>query len=684
MRIRHLLPILLPVLLLFGSGCRAGSLPEVMDQHLSVTLHPATHLVQGEGTATVRSGGADTIAFTVDPRATVSSVEIGGTPVPVRFAAGTVTVPLPRGDAPHPVTIRYRAVFNDPLPPASAGTEDPTYGISGVVAPEGIFLGSDRAWYPHPPLPPQRRTLTVTTPPEWEAVTAGRRVGRERTWEFTRSRWEELHPVAPLSLSAGRYAVTEATADGMPLFTFLGPHNAHLATGYLKASRQYLDQYEDLLGPYPFEKFAVVENFFPTGYGFPSYTLIGGTVLRLPFILDTSLPHEIVHNWWGNGVGVDFREGNWSEGLVTYLAEHLLEERKSPALATEYRYRILADFAALVSSATDFPLARFTGRSDPASRTVGYGKGAMLFHMIRSRIGDDAFFETLRRMCRERMYGTAAWRDFGTAFSRAAGEDLGPMMQQWLQRTGAPQLALADVAVTGEGGKWRVSGRVVQQEPYWQVRVPVVVEQGGSVLKQEIALSGAEARFSLPLQEPHGRLLLDPEVDLFRLLPHAEIPPAVNSIKGSRNLLVVTTRGCAAGSDTLRLLLQSLGHAGAEMVTEQELEPAAASGRDLLVCGVPHKELLPPLPRELALLPGGFRVGQESFDGSDATLFAVVRRPGTERVAALFLPGSDAAAAASVRKIGHYGKYGYLAFRGADNRAKGLARGATTGAAVDF
>jgi hypothetical protein len=65
------------------------------------------------------------------------------------------------------------------------------------------------------------------------------------------------------------------------------------------------------------------------GFGFPSYTLIGGTVLRLPFIIHTSLGHEIAHCWWGNGVLVDDDGGNWSEALTTYVADYLYQEKKS-------------------------------------------------------------------------------------------------------------------------------------------------------------------------------------------------------------------------------------------------------------------------------------------------------------------------------------------------------------------
>ena len=47
----------------------------------------------------------------------------------------------------------------------------------------------------------------------------------------------------------------------------------------------------------------------------------------LPFILTSSYPHEILHNWWGNCVYVDYATGNWCEGLTAYLADHLIRNR---------------------------------------------------------------------------------------------------------------------------------------------------------------------------------------------------------------------------------------------------------------------------------------------------------------------------------------------------------------------
>ncbi|MCM2357682.1 MAG: M1 family peptidase [Geobacteraceae bacterium] len=671
-----------------GTACRGETVPETLHERIAVTLDPASHQVSGESTVTLNPRGAASVSFSLHPGATVHRVSVEGREVAVAFAGDALVVPLPpaQGERTVRVTIGYRATFNDPLPERTATAEDPGYGVNGVISTEGVFLGGGVAWYPRPHAVPARRTIAVTAPAGIEAVTAGRRLERRSEGGKSISVWEEEHPVKHLSLSAGRYMVSERQSGPLPLHAYLSAGNAPLADAYLAASADYLKLYEGLFGPYPFEKFAVVENFIPTGYGFPSYTLLGGTVIRLPFIIGTSLPHEIAHNWWGNGVLVDYREGNWAEGLVTYLADHLLEQRKSPAAGRDYRFRLLADYAALVSPASDFPLREFTARRDPASRAIGYGKGAMLFHMVRTMIGDDAFLEALRELCRERLYRPASWGDFSRAFSRAAGRDLAPFIDQWLTRTGGPRLSLAEVTSREEAGRWLVRGRIVQAPPYWSVPVILKAETAGEEARRTVVSDRDSVPFTISLSAPPRRLLLDPDADLFRVLAREEIPPAINRVKGSRQLLVITGRGCRARPETLALLLESLGQRGARVVREEEVKGPELAGHDLLFCGVPERPgLLPPLPQGVTVSPQGFAVEQETFGSADDTLFVVAGHPfDPDRLAALFLPLSRDAADACVTKITHYGKYGYLVFSRGVNRKKGVMPAGGGGTMVEF
>ena len=113
---------------------------------------------------------------------------------------------------------------------------------------------------------------------------------------------------------------------------------------------------------------------------------------------------------------VDYRYGNWSEGLATYVADYLLKERSSAAAARAYRLGILRDYAALVPPQADYPLAAFTARRSKIDQAIGYGKCAMVFHMARRRVGEHDFWAGLRRVAAEKMFGEASWEDFARAF----------------------------------------------------------------------------------------------------------------------------------------------------------------------------------------------------------------------------------------------------------------------------
>jgi len=658
------------------AGCVTGR-PVVTRHDLAVRLDPESNSLAAEDTLTVHTGGQSSLAFALSENATVEKVATRGRDLAFTLKGGTLRVALPP-DLPEgselSLTVSYRSSFRDHVPDDPVNTEDPSYGVRATIREKGTFLSDSAGWYPEIPGSRPRFRIRVEGPAGYEAVTAGRLVRRETSGGRTRSTWETREPLEGLSLSAGPYRVREGTAGETKLYTYFYPGADALSETYLAAAARYLALYRELLGPYPFEKFAVVENFFPTGYGFPSYTLLGSTVVRLPFIVETSLGHEVAHSWWGNGVRVDYQRGNWSEGLTTYVADYLYKERASAEEGREYRRKMLRDYATLVTPGEDFPLRAFTGRDSPASRAVGYGKGAMVFHMARRLAGEEAFWKGMRDVVREKMFREASWDDFGQAIGGETGTDFAPFFQQWVDRPGAPVLALDGVKTEKVGGSLQVTGRIVQQEPYFDLRVPLrlVTEEGNidTVLK----VADGTTSFSLSADARPRRLVVDPEVDLFRRLGPAEIPPTVNGIRGSTDLLVVAARGLPADIlEASKLLLAAMGKETFVIHREEDTPPSLLAGHDVLFLGLPDGNgYLPKLPGELSVSRGEFTLGGETFHSREDSLFVVLPHPTDgERVAALFFPFSPDAAKRSARKIPHYGKYSYLAFSGGKNREKG-------------
>jgi hypothetical protein len=659
--------IVLPALLagLCSSGCHAGE-PTVSSQEIEVTLTPAAGKLTGRTTLTV--SGTGNLRLLLAPAAEVTEVIVDGRSASFRRSGSGVAVRVTetgKGE----VTLVYSSRFADPLPSSPGAAEDPTYGVTAAITPAGTYLGAGSGWYPEPEVPPARRRVTVHAPAGISAVTAGRLARRTETDGETVTVWEVDQPVGRLSLSAGKFDVKGRRYGTVDIGTWFLSDDKNLAEKYTSASAGFIDFYSKLLGPYPFPKFAVVENFIPTGYGFPSYTLIGGSVLRLPFIVSTSLPHEIVHNWWGNGVFADYRHGNWSEGITTYLADHLQEERKSPQAGRSYRMKILADYATLVPPDKDFPLSRFTSRTDPASRSIGYGKGAMAFHMVRRSMGDEAFYAALRRMVREKLFRNASWEDFAAAFGGEAGD----FLREFTEMKGGVSISVKEVALRRKGERFEVTGRIVQEAVQAAMPITLSLRKGETEVARATFRVGRGGKdFLLEAQVAPDRLVLDPDVDIFRTLADSEIPFTVNRIKASGSLTAVRGRLCRADETTLRQLLDSLGQRRAEIVREEESTSAALAGKDLLVCGVTREDLLPQLPDGITAGPDSFTVDGSRFSDPGDALLAVATRRGGGTIG-LFLPLSQNAAEDVAPRITHYGGYGDLVFSGGKNVVKGLS-----------
>ncbi len=659
-------------LLILTASALAHPIPVHHD--LVVTLHPKEQRLTGVDALKLKAH-RDELLLTLTANARIMGVSMEGKTASYSFKDGYLRIPVPdhlREDA-FKITVAYEAFFQDPVPKDPAYTEDPSYGVNGVISPEGTLLLSGADWYPD--LPDARSTFRVRiqAPTGYEAVTAGERVSRSTKGEATTSIWENAQPVRGLALSAGPYIVHGKEVEGIPIYTYFFPEDDHLSRQYLEATAKYLGLYTDLLGPYPFEKFAVVENFFPTGYGFPSYTLLGKTVIRLPFIVETSLGHEVSHAWWGNGVYADYEQGNWSEGLTSYVADHLFKERSSAEEAREYRLKILRDYATLVSPEKDFPLQAFSRRTSPWTSAIGYGKGAMVFHMARQLVRDKAFWAGLREIFEQKLFQKASWDDFALAFERSSKRTLRPFFSQWVSRPGAPKIAVQDVEANIEKQGWAITGRVVQQAPFYDLEVPFRIETEGPDIEARILLTGKEAPFGLYSKAAPRRLVVDPDVNLFRRLDPAEIPPVINRVKGSRSLVAVAARSVSTEILTAsKILLEAFGQARTPILPEDEADHRRFKGYDILYLGLPEdRAYLSGLPEAVSVFSNRFTLNGLTYDTPGDVLFVVLAHPqDAERVVGLFLPLSDQSAASTARKISHYGKFSYLVFRDGVNQIK--------------
>lgn len=699
--------MLAPHLLVSALAWTVSAASPVVDHDLDVTVDTAMKRIEVVDKMTLdaeRTVVELMLHAGLAPKVAGATLEVSALPpggaVPSELVRATFAKPTRK------LTLTYAGVINHVPSQVETEHQRSFQETPGTIASEGVYLSAASLWVPRvvDGGPGRKLDELVTVkmrlkglPKGWRALTEGDPAGDNA--------WISTTPSDDVHLVAGPFVEVKERKRGVDVRIWLraGPDGALPADGaalaqrYIEVTGQYLGLYNDLIGPYPYGKFALVENFWETGYGMPSFTLLGSQVVRFPFILHTSWPHELLHNWWGNGVFVKPDTGNWSEGLTAYLADHLHAEHEGKG--DEYRRTTLQKYQDFVSvdPSLDFALDTFGSRFSSASEAVGYGKWLMVVHMLRRKLGDDAFARALKRFWKEHRFERATFDDLRVAMEAEAGADakwIAPFFDAWVKRAGAPRIVWRDVRSAGERGE-RGGRRVdlvleqTQSGAAFPLDVPIVVTlDDGRVVSSSVPFDGTSksAHVSVPVTSKAVRVDIDPFVDTFRALLPGETAPSLSRALGAKNSLFVLP--------TLAL--------------PEERAAWTAFAKNLCpTCRIVDDKAVDTLPADAAVwvlgygnqLRGGAAAGvvryQARFDDvgflppgswTRERLKAERTEPGkTSLVLALPSPRSalqamvfvgahkHAAIPLLARKIPHYGKYGYLGFTGdaAENSLKG-------------
>lgn len=590
--------------------------------------------------------------------------------------AGAGTIPLENYRVQLPegrreFTLRYGGQIHHPL---SSFGEDyaKSFAISpGLIGAEGVFLTGASYWYPVIETSALEFELDVRLPKGWSSVSQGERIQREADAAASRDTWRITSPQEEIYLIAAPFTEYHQPAGEVEAMAFLREPDPALAQKYLDATGRYLQMYERLIGRYPYSKFALVENFWETGYGMPSFTLLGPKVIRLPFILTSSYPHEILHNYWGNGVYVNYAIGNWSEGLTSYLADHLLKEQQGQGV--EYRRAALQKYADYVQTERDFPLREFHARHSAASEAVGYGKGMMLFHMLRLELGDKLFTAALQSFYHDYLFHKAGFGDLEKAFSTVAQRSLKEFFAQWVERSGAPQLRLAEARVEPDGTAYRVRAVIEQTQPgaTYSLRVPVAIHLVGArqAIQRDVQLDRRHTTVNWRVPAKPWRLDVDPEFDVFRKLDRNEIPPALSQAFGATQaLIVLPAKAPAVLKQAYQELSRQWQDGRVQAVFDADLNRLPGD-RAVWLLGWENR-----FRPQLSLALKGYAL-KENRDGivldgehlsrNTHSLILAGRHPGNPAQVLIWIANDNPAAMPGLTaKLPHYGKYSYLAFSG--------------------
>ena len=520
--------------------------------HHEIVLRASPDAAQIEITDRIEVSGRGSITVDVASWVSVSEISIDETVVTPNRSGHRLSVALPSRGV-HVVKITAKGSIPK-LDPEDASHRS---GSHAIVSGDGLYLPGWSGWLPSISEDRVSYRLSVVTPAAYRSVATGELKSEELDARMNISVFEARAALEPPSVFVGPYVVTEKYAGPIRLRTYFHRSAAELAESYLEAAESFIKSYEQQIGAYPFADFHMVSAPLPVGLGFPNLTYVDRRILRLPFMRGRSLAHEVLHNWWGNGVATDYETGNWSEGLTTYMADHALADQQNPQRSKEMRLGWLRDFAAL-PKARDIPVSRFVSKQHDAGQVVGYGKVAFVFHMLKHEVEPDKFAAAIQRFWKQHKFSKASWQTIQAAFETETQRDLDWFFHQWVERAGAPQLRLEDVKTSTRQGGYVVDFTLAQDGPAYRLKLPVRIRTENGLEHFDVLVDGERTNVQLKLAAKPVGLHVDPDHTIFRRLRSGEAPPIMRDILLDQNAKLLVLHEDETAQQTARALVARL------------------------------------------------------------------------------------------------------------------------------
>lgn len=575
--------------------------------------------------------------------------------------------------------LKYSGKISSPIKQSEENYQRGFSESPGIISDLGIYLAGSTYWVPTFEDEMVSFNLTTELPEGWKNVTQGKRTDEKTENGIHTDTWDSPTPQEEVFLIAAKFSEYKYSMGSVDAMAFLRTPDEGIANKYLETTAQYMEMYRGLIGPFPYTKFALVENFWETGYGMPSFTLLGEKIIRFPFILHSSYPHELLHNWWGNSVYVDFEKGNWCEGITAYMADHLIKEQRGQGV--EYRRSTLQKFTNYVNDENDFPISEFLSRHDGPSEAIGYGKTLMMFHMLRRSVGDEQFIKSFQVFNRNNKFKKASFDDIRIAFEEVTGEDLIWFFDQWIKRTGGPALSLENVSVENFTSVNIIKFNLIQTqkgEPFiLDVPITFVTEEGSET--KVFHMTEKEGKFHFTTKTKPYKILVDAQFDVFRKLDANETPPAFTKAYGSDKGLMILPLKTDKDFNLYEKFANSWikGKEDKFEIENQSEIKTLPSDKTVWVLGTNNN--VQTINESLTqynskILSDSVRLANKTLSMDNKTFFVSIKNPeNPKQIVLSLIIDNEAAIPGLIRKLPHYGKYSYLAFEGDEpsNIAKG-------------
>ncbi|MDX6447216.1 MAG: aminopeptidase [Blastocatellia bacterium] len=285
--------------------------------------------------------------------------------------------------------------------------------------------------------------------------------------------------------------------------------------------------FSQTIAPYPYEKLALIIGATRFGGMENSSAIVFASTLfdlrvndrmsprfDVPTRIEDVVSHEIAHQWFGDSVTESTWADLWlSEGFATYFAGLFIEKHEGDDAFREY----MADAAARYFA---YEKQRNAPIHDTETEDLmkllnpnNYEKGAWVLHMLRRRIGDEAFFKGLRDYYNAHRDGNSSTEDLRDALEKSSGKNLKQFFARWIYGSGHPIYELTPERV---GNSLTIILQQVQSGEAFLDPVPIKYTVNNQTKTETIYPKGKLTRVSISAKANPASVEIDPDRTLLK------------------------------------------------------------------------------------------------------------------------------------------------------------------------
>ncbi len=552
-------------LLLFAGGTAQGQPPRkwafrAVNYEVSAALKPADQTLTAKARVDFQALLASRVVeVELHPNLKVTAV-LGSDGRPASFERDDAVPLALRVTLPQPATIGQKVTLTFEYAGPLANEENsPVKGVRlASINADGAYLLLPARWFPLTDYPANRYTavFNIDVPQEFAMVGTGKAAapsgvparpalpaapgkaqgapapgGSRILYSFHCDRPEDVG-----TFVAGGIQLTPVSAEGLNISVYVRPSALNTATPYGEALGRAVNYFSEQFGPLPQPNLAVAQLPDGTVQGFAAPGLLLVSQRQWDPRVNTRLLAQLAaRQWWGNEVLSASPSDAWvTDGLARY-SEALYVEQSA---GKEGFIRALEEFAigALMHEEAA-PIAQ-AGRLQPFTseyRSVVLNKGAMVFHMLRAQLGDDAFRALLHDFYTRFAGKTARIEDFEKMAQQKAeakggspGPSLTPLFAQWLNSTGVPEFKLEYIILRIKKG-FKIVGKVKQDLEVFRSPVEVKVLTEGNPEFKTIEVIGTNSDFTIESfgRPKPGGITLDPNNNILKSSPRLRVRASI-------------------------------------------------------------------------------------------------------------------------------------------------------------